>query len=39
MVLGFTQPLAEVSAREIPRGIALSAIKADNLTSICEPIV
>jgi hypothetical protein len=39
MALGSTQPLAELSARNLPRGKGRPARKADNLTAICEPIV
>jgi hypothetical protein len=39
MVLGFTQPLMEMSTRNLPSGGGLGrpARKADNLTAICEP--
>jgi hypothetical protein len=36
MALGSTQPLTEISTRNIPGG---KARKADNFTAICEPIV
>jgi hypothetical protein len=39
MALGSTQPLTEMSARNIPGGKGRPARKADNLTAICEPIV
>jgi hypothetical protein len=39
MALGLTQPLTEMSARNLPRGKGWPACKADNLTAICEPIV
>jgi hypothetical protein len=39
MALGSTQPLTEMSTRNLPVGKGLSARKADNLTAICEPIV
>jgi hypothetical protein len=39
IVLGFTQPLPEMSTRNIPGGKARPAYKADNLTAICEPIM
>jgi hypothetical protein len=38
MVLGSTQPLTEVSARNLPGGKG-SGAKADKLTAFCEPIV
>jgi hypothetical protein len=37
--LGWTQPLTEMSSRNLPGGKGRSARKADNLTAICEPIV
>jgi hypothetical protein len=37
--LGSTQPLTEISTRNIPWGKGLPARKVDNLTAICEPIV
>jgi hypothetical protein len=37
--MGLTQPLKEMSSRNIPRGEALPARKADNRTVISEPIV
>jgi hypothetical protein len=39
MALGSTQPLTEMSTRNIPGGEGRPARKADNLTAICEPIV
>jgi hypothetical protein len=39
MALGSTQPLTEMSTRNIPGGKGRSAREADNLTAICEPIV
>jgi hypothetical protein len=39
MALGSTQPVTEMSTRNLPRGKGRPARKADNLTNICEPIV
>jgi hypothetical protein len=39
MALGSTQPLTEMSTKNIPVGKERSARKADNLTAICEQIV
>jgi hypothetical protein len=39
MALVSTQPLKEMSARNIFGGEVPSMLKADNLTDICEPIV
>jgi hypothetical protein len=39
MALGSTQPLTEMSTRNIPGSKGRSARKADNLTAICELIV
>jgi hypothetical protein len=39
MALGSTQPLTEMSTRNLPEGKRRPASKADNLTAICEPIV
>jgi hypothetical protein len=39
MALGWTQPLTEMSTRNLPEGKARPALRADNLTAICEPIV
>jgi hypothetical protein len=39
MALGFTQPLTEMSTRNITGGKAWSASNVDNLTAIREPTV
>jgi hypothetical protein len=39
VVQGSTQPLTEISTRNLPGGEARPARKADNLTAICEQIV
>jgi hypothetical protein len=39
MALGSTQPLTEMSTRNIPGGEGRPARKVDNLTAICESIV
>jgi hypothetical protein len=39
MALGSTQPLTEMSTRNLPGGKGRPAREADNLASICEPIV
>jgi hypothetical protein len=39
MALGSTQPLTEMSTRNLRGGKGRPARKADNLTAICEPIV
>jgi hypothetical protein len=39
MTLRSTQPLTEMSTRNLPGGKMQPACKADNLTAICEPIV
>jgi hypothetical protein len=39
MALESTQPLTEMSTRNIPEGKGRPAHKADNRTVICEPIV
>jgi hypothetical protein len=39
MALGSTQPLTEISIRNLPGSKGRPARKADNLTAICEPIV
>jgi hypothetical protein len=39
MALGSTQPLTEMSARNLPGVKGPPARNADNLTAICEPIV
>jgi hypothetical protein len=38
IAVGSTQPLTEMSARNLPADKGLPARKADNLTAICEPI-
>jgi hypothetical protein len=39
MALGSTQPLTEMSIRNLVKGDERPARKADNLTAICEPII
>jgi hypothetical protein len=39
MALVSTQSLTEMSTRNLPEGKGRPALKADNLTAICEPIV
>jgi hypothetical protein len=39
MALGSTQPLSEMSTRNLPGGKGQPAHKPDNLTTICEPNV
>jgi hypothetical protein len=39
MAFGSTQPLTEMSTRNLPGDKGRPARKADNLTAICEPIV
>jgi hypothetical protein len=39
MVLGSTQPLTEMSTRNLPAANGRSAHKADNLTAICVRII
>jgi hypothetical protein len=39
MTLGSTQPLTEMSTRNLPGGKGRPARGANNLTAICEPIV
>jgi hypothetical protein len=39
MALGSTQPLTEMSTRNLPGGKGRTACEADNLTAVCEPIV
>jgi hypothetical protein len=39
MALGSTQPLTEMSTRNLPGGKGRPARKADNLTAICEQIM
>jgi hypothetical protein len=37
--LGSTQPLSEMSTRNVSGGKGRPVRKADNLTTICEPII
>jgi hypothetical protein len=39
MALGSTQPLSEMSTRNLSGNKGRPARKVDNLTAICEPIV
>jgi hypothetical protein len=39
MTLVSTQPLTEISTRNLPEGKGRPARKADNLSAICEPII
>jgi hypothetical protein len=39
LALGLTQPLTEMSTRNLPGGKGRPARRADNLTAICDPIV
>jgi hypothetical protein len=39
MALGSNQPLTEMSTKNLPGGEGQPALKVDNLTAICEPIV
>jgi hypothetical protein len=39
MALRSTQPLTEMSTKNIPEGKGRPARKINNLTAICEPIV
>jgi hypothetical protein len=39
MALGSTQPLTEMSTRNVPGGKGRTEREADNLTATCEPIV
>jgi hypothetical protein len=39
MAVGSTQPLTEMSTKNLPAGKGLPAHKADDLTAVCEPIV
>jgi hypothetical protein len=39
MALGSTQPLTEMSTRNLPGDKGQPVSKADNLTAMCEPIV
>jgi hypothetical protein len=38
MALGSTQPLTEISTRNLSGGKGRPAREADNLTAICEPV-
>jgi hypothetical protein len=38
MALGPTQPLTEMSTRNLSGGKGRQALKTDNLTAMCEPI-
>jgi hypothetical protein len=39
MALGSTQPLTEMSTRNLPGGKGRPACKVDSLNTICEPII
>jgi hypothetical protein len=39
MALGLTQPLTEMSTRNLPGGKGWTARKIDNRAAICEPIL
>jgi hypothetical protein len=39
MARGSTQPLTEMSTRNLPGGKGRPVLKADYFTAICEPIV
>jgi hypothetical protein len=39
MALGSTQPLTEMSTRNLPGGKGRPAAKADKLIAICKPII
>jgi hypothetical protein len=39
MAMGSTQPLTEMNTRNLPGGKGWPACEADNVTTICEPIV
>jgi hypothetical protein len=39
MALGPTQPLTEMSTKNLPGGKGWPVLKADNLTAFCEPII
>jgi hypothetical protein len=39
MALGLTEPLTEMSTRNLPGAKGRPVRKADNLTAICKPIV
>jgi hypothetical protein len=36
---GSTQPLTEMSTRNLPRGKGRPVRKSENLTAVCEPII
>jgi hypothetical protein len=38
VTFGSIEPLTEMSTRNLPGGRGLPALKAENLTAICEPI-
>jgi hypothetical protein len=39
VALGATQPLTEMSTRDLPGGKGWPAYKTDDFTAICEPII
>jgi hypothetical protein len=39
ITLGLTQPLTEMSIRNLPGGKERPALKVDNLNAFCEPII
>jgi hypothetical protein len=39
MALGSTQPLREMSTRNLPGGKERRGRKADNFTAVCQPII
>jgi hypothetical protein len=39
MALGSTQPLTEMSTRDLPHGKGWPARRPDSLIALCEPIV
>jgi hypothetical protein len=39
VALGSTQPVTEMSSRNLPGGKGRPAHKVENLTAICEPII
>jgi hypothetical protein len=39
MALGSTQPVTEMSTKNLPGGEGRPALKADNLTAVCESIM
>jgi hypothetical protein len=39
MAVGSTQPVTEMSTRNLPRGKGRSVRKTDRFTAICEPII